>query len=111
MSKLDKPTSEQESRAVAEAARETEWAGKGFLRELFLGNFRFDWVTPFPHTELRPKARDFYAKLKAFLENEVDSAEIDRTGEYPPHVLDGLRKLGAFGMKIPEEYGGLGFNQ
>ena len=26
-------------------------------------------------------------------------------------MIDGLRKLGAFGMKIAEEYGGLGFNQ
>ena len=34
---------------------------------------------------------------------------IDETGEYPEQVVDGLRKLGAFGMKIPNEYGGLGF--
>jgi alkylation response protein AidB-like acyl-CoA dehydrogenase len=107
----DKGTTEQESREVAEAARETEWADKGFMREVFLGNLRVDWVHPYPETELRPKAREFYAKMKAFLENEVDSPEIDRTGEYPPHVIDGLRKLGAFGMKIAEEYGGLGFNQ
>ena len=36
--------------------------------------------------------------------------EIDVTGEYPEHVVDGLRKLGAFGMKIPKKYGGLGFS-
>jgi alkylation response protein AidB-like acyl-CoA dehydrogenase len=104
-------TTEQESREVAEAARETEWADKGFMREIFLGNLHIDWIHPFPETALRPKAREFYAKMKAFLENEVDSPEIDRTGEYPPHVIEGLRKLGAFGMKISEEYGGLGFNQ
>ena len=34
---------------------------------------------------------------------------IDQTGEYPEKVIDGLRKLGAFGMKVPKEYGGLGF--
>ena len=33
------------------------------------------------------------------------------TGEYPTQVIDGLRELGAFGMKIPKEYGGLGLNQ
>ena len=38
----------------------------------------------------------------------MDAAEIDRTGEYPADVLDGLRRLGAFGIKIPKEYGGLG---
>ncbi len=34
---------------------------------------------------------------------------IDATGEYPPEVIEGLRRLGAFGMKIPKKYGGLGF--
>ena len=55
-------TTEQESREVAEAARETEWADKGFMREIFLGNLRIDWIHPFPETELRPKAREFYAQ-------------------------------------------------
>src|SRR5690606_34313105 len=32
------------------------------------------------------------------------------TGEYPPAMVDGLRQLGAFGLKIPREYGGLGFS-
>src|SRR5690606_25936066 len=36
---------------------------------------------------------------------------IDRSGEYPPEVIERLREMGAFGMKIPEQYGGLGFNQ
>jgi len=47
--------------------------------------------------------------MKRFLRDDVDSAEIDATGEYPEHVLDGLRRMGAFGMKIPKDYGGLGF--
>ena len=32
------------SRQVAEAARETEWKGAGFLRELFLGRLRLELV-------------------------------------------------------------------
>jgi hypothetical protein len=35
-------TSEEESRKVAEESRETEWAGRTFLREMFLGNFLLD---------------------------------------------------------------------
>jgi alkylation response protein AidB-like acyl-CoA dehydrogenase len=79
------------------------------LREIFLGNFHFEWIFPFPRTDIRPQASAFLETLKHFLETEVDSEEIDRTGEYPPNVLVGLARLGAFGMKIPEEYGGLGF--
>src|SRR5881296_3038661 len=103
--------SEEESRQLAEQARQKEWEGRGFLRELFLGTFQLDLIHPFPlRREDRPEFARFYDELKAFLREEVDSAAIDHTGEYPAHVVDGLRKLGAFGMKIPAEYGGLGFS-
>jgi hypothetical protein len=101
---------EEESRQLAEQARQTEWEGRGFLRDLFLGNFQLDLVHPFPLSrEDRPEFARFYEALRAFLRDEVDSVAIDQTGEYPEQVVDGLRKLGAFGMKIPKEYGGLGF--
>ncbi|MCC6849036.1 MAG: acyl-CoA dehydrogenase family protein [Deltaproteobacteria bacterium] len=105
-------TTEQESRQVAEQARETEWAGRTFLRELFLGKLSLPLIHPFPldaATE-RPEFTRFYQQMEAFLREQVDSAAIDETGEYPEPVVDGLRKLGAFGMKIPTEYGGLGFS-
>ena len=103
-------TTEEESRKVAEESRETEWAGRTFLRELFLGNFLLPLVHPFPaNGQERPEFTEFYNNLKRFLQDEVDSVAIDQTGEYPERVVDGLRKLGAFGMKIPKEYGGLGF--
>jgi len=41
----------------------------------------------------------------------VDSDRIDREGEIPDEVIEGLRELGAFGIKIPREYGGLGLSQ
>ena len=103
--------SEQEARKVAEASRETEWRSPSFLRELFLGNFRLDLVHPYPLAEEeRPEFTAFLTAFREFLENEVDPIAIDESGEYPEHVVDGLRKLGAFGLKIPKEYGGLGFS-
>jgi len=103
-------TSEAESRKVAEESRETEWAGRGFLRELFLGSFSLELIHPFPDVQkARPEFTKFYADLRQFLLEKVDPVVIDETGEYPEHVVDGLRKLGAFGMKIPKDYGGLGF--
>lgn len=35
--------------------------------------------------------------------------EVARTDEIPESVIEEMRKLGLFGMTIPEEYGGLGF--
>ena len=107
--------SEAEAMELAEASRQKEWRRPSFLREMFLGNFRLDLVHPYPlpptDEEERPEFRAFYVALREMLRTEVDPAEIDATGEYPDHVVDGLRKLGAFGMKIPKEYGGLGFSQ
>ncbi|HEV8197771.1 MAG TPA: acyl-CoA dehydrogenase family protein [Gemmatimonadales bacterium] len=103
---------EQEAREVAEAAREVEWSAS-FVKELFEGRFRLDLIHPFP--EPRPedvaKAQPFLDRLEAFLRDHVDSDRIDREGKIPPEVIEGLRAMGAFGIKIDEEYGGLGLSQ
>ncbi|HEY2027267.1 MAG TPA: acyl-CoA dehydrogenase family protein [Gemmatimonadaceae bacterium] len=103
---------EKEARDVAEAARESEWSGPSFVRELFLGRFRLDLVHPHPvHVDPAEAARaaPFFARLRAFLER-VDSDMIDRTGEIPEEYVEELREMGAFGIKIPTEYGGLGLS-
>src|SRR3954465_928405 len=104
--------SEKEARDVAEAARETEWAHPSFVRELFLGRFPLDPIHPHPapDTAEETRAKPFMDKLRAFMER-VDSEEIDRTGEIPEAVVQELRDMGAFGIKIPKEYGGLGLSQ
>jgi len=98
---------------VTEAAREAEWHHPSFIAQLFMGRFQADLVVPFPE---QPEADrrigdEFLAKLEVFLKEHVDPDEIDRTGEIPPHVLQGLAHLGCFGMKIPQAYGGLGLSQ
>ena len=104
-------TSEEESRQVAEESRQKEWAGRTLLREMFLGNFPLGLVYPFPAARNEnPEFKKFYDGLSRFLRDEVDSATIDATGEYPESVVRGLAKLGAFGIKIPKQYGGLGFS-
>jgi alkylation response protein AidB-like acyl-CoA dehydrogenase len=103
---------EKEARDVAEQARETEWEHPSFARELYLGRFRPDLIYPHPPNDTAEEARakPFMDKLKAFLDR-VDSAEIDRTGEIPESLVQELRDMGAFGIKIPKEYGGLGLSQ
>ena len=105
--------SEREARQVAEAARETEWRLPSFGRELFLGNFRLDLIHPQPPLDAAAseKGERFLAQLRAFLEESVDPLQIERDARIPEHVLDGLKALGALGMKVPEEYGGLGLSQ
>jgi len=104
--------SETEARDVAEAARESEWSGPSFVRDLFLGRFRLDLIHPHPPADPdeERRAKPFLEKLRAFME-KVDSDEIDRTGHIPEELVQELREMGAFGIKIPREYGGLGLSQ
>ena len=105
------PASEKEARDVAEAARESEWSGPSFVRELFLGRFRLDLIHPHPaeDPDEAARAQPFMTKLENFL-RRVDSDMIDRTGEIPEAYVQELRDMGAFGIKIPTEYGGLGLS-
>lgn len=106
------PVSEAEARDVAEAARETEWEHPSFVRELFLGRFRADLIHPYPPEDASEAARakPFLDALRAFLAG-YDADAVDRTGHIPEADVQALRALGAFGIKIPAEYGGLGLSQ
>jgi alkylation response protein AidB-like acyl-CoA dehydrogenase len=101
-----------EARQVAEDAREREWKNASFLRELFLGRFRLDLIHPFPEEPPeRPVFRAFSERLDRFLSERVDADRIDREGKIPAELVRELAEMGAFGLKISEEYGGLGFTQ
>ena len=98
---------------VAEEAREKEWKHPSFIGELFLGNFRWDLIFPYPEQSEadRKIGDDICRKVADFLKANLDPDEVDRTGIIPEKVLDGLAQLGCFGMKIPSEYGGLHLSQ
>ena len=101
-----------EAMEVAEGARETEWEKPSFVGDLFLGNLNIGLIHPFPEQPASDKAEadEFLKKLERFLAENVDAEEIDRKGEYDYSLFEGFNKLGAWGMKIPKEYGGLGFS-
>ena len=102
-----------QAREVAEAAREKDWVAPSFVRELFLGQLRMDLIHPYPQqdTEDERRAQPFLTALQALMRDKVDADRIDREGEIPDAVIEALRALGAFGIKIPREYGGLGLSQ
>ena len=103
---------EAEAREVAEAARETEWADS-FVKELFEGNLRLDLIHPFPEPtpEDVAKARPFLTRLEKFMLEKVDGDQIDRERQVPDALVEELKSMGAFGIKVDEKYGGLGLSQ
>ncbi|MGW5021750.1 MULTISPECIES: acyl-CoA dehydrogenase family protein [Streptomyces] len=104
---------EREARAVAEAAREKDWRKPSFAKELFLGRFRLDLIHPHPGPapEDAERGEEFLARLREFTEAHIDGARIEREARVPDEVVTGLKQLGALGMKISTEYGGLGLGQ
>ncbi len=103
----------KEARAISEAAREKDWKLPSFGKALYLGHFQPDLISPQPDLPLDAveKGERFLAVLRTFLENEVDAQAIESEGRIPDEVVDGFKAIGALGMKVPEEYGGLGLSQ
>lgn len=98
---------------LTESSRQAHWKYPTFAGALFMGEFPWHLIHPYPQ---RPEDRDeqgetFLAKLEAFLAEKTDADQIDIDGEIPDEVVEGLAALGAFGIKIPREYGGLGLSQ
>ena len=107
---LDKRPLFQGSLAVAEASRDrTPYSG--FLAGLFEGVVRRDLFRTQSISPLRDTAKEFLEHLRLLLNEKVDPESIDRAGEVGEDVLAALKDIGAFGLKIPVIYGGLGFTQ
>ncbi|MCX2748213.1 acyl-CoA dehydrogenase family protein [Arthrobacter sp. MI7-26] len=100
-----------EARAVAEAARETEWNRPSFAKGLYLGDFDLGLIHPWPQARAEDVERgeEFMAKLTEFC-GTMSGRMIERDAKIPDEYLAGLTELGVFGMKIPREYGGLGLS-
>ncbi len=103
----------REALEVTEAARETEWQHPSFVGELFMGRFLRRAILPYPEqSEADRRIGDAYlAQVETFLRANIDPDLVDKTGEIPSAAIQGLARLGCFGMKIPTAYGGLGLSQ
>jgi alkylation response protein AidB-like acyl-CoA dehydrogenase len=102
--------SEAQARQVAEQARESEWTLPSFGKQLFLGDFQLGLISPHPRQseEATQRGEEFCARLHDFCEVSVNGPLIEREARIPDDTVKGLAAVGAFGMKIPEAYGGLG---
>jgi hypothetical protein len=104
---------QREALELAEAARDPLEDRGSFASNLFVGRYDFNRIHPYPaqSAEDRAAGEEFLRKLETYLREHVDPDEIDRTGEIPPENFKGLAEIGAFGIKVPKKYGGLGLSQ
>src|ERR1051325_2267671 len=85
----------------------------GVAKGLFLGRFVADWVMPYPEIphDQRAELNSSLTQLRAFLDEHLDPAAIDRQADIPRDLIEGLARLGVLGMTAPNELGGRGFSQ
>ncbi|MEW9871247.1 acyl-CoA dehydrogenase family protein [Arthrobacter sp. HS15c] len=100
-----------DARAITEAARQTGWDRPSFAKGLYLGNFDLSLVHPWPTAKPDDVERGeaFMARIEAYART-MSGRVIERDARIPDEYLRGLADLGVFGMKIPQEYGGLGLS-
>ena len=98
---------------IAEDARQKEYTHPSFAAQLFMGSFKPELLHPFPiqSSEDAKIGDEYIKKLCDYLEKNLDPEEVDRTHEIPKQVIEDLGKMGVFALKVPKEYGGLGFSQ
>src|SRR5437764_13319931 len=104
---------QREALELAEAGRGALEDRGSFASNLFVGRYDFNRIYPYPaqSAEDRAAGEEFLRKLESYLREHVDPDEIDRTGEIPPENFKGLAEIGAFGIKVPKKYRGLGLSQ
>src|ERR1700752_1119734 len=90
--KIEKPTAavidtskmakgQREALELAEAARDPLEDRGSFARNLFVGRYDFERISPYPAQTVEDRAagEDFLQKLESYLREHVDPDEIDRT--------------------------------
>lgn len=84
-----------------------------FAKMLYFGRFDGERIFPYPQPDLavRQQTDAYLAKLDAFAQEHIDGAKIDRESKIPDAVVQGLGEIGAMGMTVPADYGGLGMSQ
>ncbi|MEW5927640.1 MAG: acyl-CoA dehydrogenase family protein [Gemmatimonadota bacterium] len=84
-----------------------------FTRQLFSGVIDDDILFPYPRitADENRRVERFLRELRDYCEAHVDREWIDENERIPENVVEDLKRMGLFGISIPEEYGGMGLSQ
>lgn len=84
-----------------------------FSRALFKGDLASSSVFPFPNaisSDDRSNLAELVSATEKFSKKDNDPALNDKTSQIPPSTRSALKELGAYGMQVPEIFGGIGLN-
>lgn len=84
-----------------------------FVMNMFAGNANFEQIFPYPDV-LNPDQRETLSMVQKpterFWEENHDALACDANEKIDDKLWDSLKPMGAFGLQVPTEFGGVGFN-
>lgn len=84
---------------------------KSFAVNIFKGQIATPQVFPFPsalNEEQEQFLRELVGPCAKFFEEVNDPAKNDALEKVEDHTMEGLKEMGAFGLQVPVDHGGLG---
>nr|XP_004669320.2 very long-chain specific acyl-CoA dehydrogenase, mitochondrial [Jaculus jaculus] len=106
---VDKPVSHSSDASTREKPAKAE--SKSFAVGMFKGQLTTDQVFPYPsvlNEEQTQFLREMVGPVGRFFEEVNDPAKNDALEKVEETTLQGLKELGAFGLQVPSELGGVG---
>lgn len=97
------PKVEKKAAAAAES--------KSFAVNMFKGQIATSQVFPFPkalNEEQEQFLQELVGPVSKFFEEVNDPAKNDALEKVEDHTMEGLKEMGAFGLQVPADLGGLG---
>uniref|UniRef100_A0A0L8GP14 Acyl-CoA dehydrogenase/oxidase C-terminal domain-containing protein n=2 Tax=Octopus bimaculoides TaxID=37653 RepID=A0A0L8GP14_OCTBM len=102
-------TSVNTSKCRAQSTQAKE--SRSFAMNLFRGNVISDQVFPFPEVlneDQKQTLSELVDPCAKFFEEVNDATKNDQLEKVDDASMDGLKEMGAFGLQVPFDYGGLG---
>nr|CAB3219672.1 acyl-CoA dehydrogenase family member 9, mitochondrial-like [Phallusia mammillata] len=91
----------------------TKPRNESFARQHATGKIDMSWVFPYPTVgseEGLNELNDYCKEVKQYLLDNVNSKILDHTGIISDEIMQGLKDLGLFALKVPKTFGGKGLS-
>ncbi|XP_051925085.1 very long-chain specific acyl-CoA dehydrogenase, mitochondrial [Hippocampus zosterae] len=110
---LEKPAAVSTDAGTAVENKTATAESKSFAVNIFKGQIATSQVFPYPsvlNEEQEQFLRELVPPVGKFFEEVNDSAKNDALEKVEDHTMEGLKEMGAFGLQVPTDLGGLGLS-
>ncbi|XP_077401042.1 very long-chain specific acyl-CoA dehydrogenase, mitochondrial [Vanacampus margaritifer] len=108
---LEKPAAVGTDAAAVVEKKTSAAESKSFAVNIFKGQIATPQVFPYPsvlNEEQEQFLRELVPPVGKFFEEVNDPAKNDALEKVEDHTMEGLKEMGAFGLQVPADLGGLG---